>query len=252
MNRVSSLGIERITNAVVSEGSELISNTTALATCIEICSHWYCEALVYTSGQSQKLKRTAARRVQATANNLRAQLRGHQLSFYQSIIPNAEVLLKQLADFSDGIETALGLQSDSSPSSGLASDFVDFLGYQDHFKARSPLEWLVGVYLVETYALNFAVKKGTVQKNYSTFAMAVLKEMKVKNGTSYYSAESIRRAARGERDRRKVKKVDDTPFMVERQTLLYAACGRHWKREALSRTLRELESLIPNSSQSAR
>src|SRR3981189_3549570 len=99
MNRVSSLGIERIIKAAVSEGSELISNTTALATCIEICSHWHCEGLVDTSGQSQKLKRRAARRGRATANNLRAQLRGHQLSFYQSIIPNAEVLLKQLADF---------------------------------------------------------------------------------------------------------------------------------------------------------
>jgi hypothetical protein len=246
MINVSPLGIERIIRTVEAQGSELVSNKVALAECIEISAHWYSEALIYTSRHLQKMQRSAARRSQATANDLLTQLENDQSVFYPSFVENLDLLKKQLSDFSAGIETLLGLQSDSVPSSGLESDFIDALAYQDHFKTQSPLEWLIGVYLIETFGLNFEVKKRNVQKNYDAFAMAVLRELKIKSGRSNYSIESIRRATRatlGGRDRRKAKKVDDTQFMIARQTSLYAACGRRWKSEAISRALKFLKEL---------
>jgi hypothetical protein len=245
MISVSTLGIERIIRAVEAQGSELVSNRGALAKCIEICADWYTEALIYTSRHLQKTERSAARRLQAMANDLLTQLKNDQQNSYASFVENLDLLKKQLSDFSAGIGTLLVLQSDSVPSTGLQSDFVDALAYQDHFRARSPLEWLIGVYLIETYRLNFQIKKGTAQKNYDAFAMAVLKELKIKNGSSNYSIESIRRATRatlGGRDRRKARKVEDIQFMIARQTSLYAACGRRWKSEAISRALKEFEA----------
>jgi hypothetical protein len=244
MITVSTLGIENIIRAVEAQGSKLTSNEEALAKCIEISAHWYSEALIYSSRHRQKMQRSAARRSQATANDLLTQLGNDQPVFYPSFVENLDLLKKQLSDFSAGIETLLGLQSDSVPSSGVESDFVDALAYQHHFKALSPLEWLVGVYLIETYAINFRAKPGTVQKSYIAFAMAVLKELRIKNGNSSYSVESVRRATRGLRKRRKVKEVDDTMFTVERQQHLYAVCGRDWKHESLRKTLEALKTIL--------
>jgi hypothetical protein len=237
---VGSFNTERIIRSVEAEGSELTSNKMALATCIQISAEWYSEALKYTSRRSEKMQQTASRRLQAAANELLLQLKNDRSEFYRSFVVNSDQLAKQLSNLSHGIETALRLQPDTVPSSGREYDLVEILAYRAHFKARSPLEWLAGVYLIETFALNFRVAKGTLLKNYTVFAIAVLKELKIKNGSSNYSAESIRRAARGGRDRRKVKKVDDMQFIAERQMHLYAACGRHWKREALKRTLEDL------------
>jgi hypothetical protein len=247
----STLGIERIIRAVEAEGAKLVSNShgdragpdpVALAACLEICTHWYGEALKYSSRRSQKLQRSAARRLQALANELLPQLENDELSFYRSFIPDPDLLKKQLSDLADGIEAILGLQSDSVPSSGDESDLVDALMYQDHFKAQSPLEWLVGVYLIETYTINFRAKPENIQKSYIAFAMAVLKELRIKNGNSGYSVESVRRAARGIRSRRKVKEVDDMMFTNERQKHLYAACGRNWKHESLQKTLKAVKA----------
>jgi hypothetical protein len=271
MITVSSLNTDRIITAAKEAGAELISSKTDLEACLKICVDWYNDALVYTSRRSQKIEQLTARRLQLAANDLLAQLENIQrtpyLSFFFTLKKqrnparpkrqrnpaplentlNLAPLKKQLLDLSVAIDTALRLESDSEPSTGLQSDFVDYLGYQDHFRSKSPLEWLVGVYLIETYGLNFSVEAGVETKNYIPFAMAVLKELGIKNGKFSYSAETIRRAVRravsGERDRRKAKKVDELQFTVSRQTQLYAACGRHWKHEAIHRTLRLLEGL---------
>jgi hypothetical protein len=229
MITVSTCSIESIILAVKAQGSELVSNEVALAKCIEVSEHWYNEALIYTSRQPQKIERSAARRSQTVANDLLTQLQNDQSASYPSFVENIDLLKKQLSDFSASIETLLGLQSGSVPSSGLESEFVEALIYQDHFKALSPLEWLVGVYLVETFENNFRAKPGAAQKSYIEFAMAVLKKLNIKNGNSSYSVETVRRAARGLRSRRKVKEVDDSIFTIARQMQFDWACGRHWK-----------------------
>lgn len=228
---------ERIVKATEMAGSELVTNKSALKKCLQICAAWYDEALAYSSHRSEKIERSAAQRLQAAVDDLLALLDGNQNSFVRWFEPNPDPLRRYLSELSGGIEAALRLDSDSRVWTGLESDFVDVLTYRDHFKAQSPLEWLVGVYLVETFALNFRVKKGPQRKPYITFAMSVLKELRIKNGTSNYSVESIRRAARGGRDRRKAAKIDDSQFEVNRQMSLYAACGRSWKREAMTEAL---------------
>jgi hypothetical protein len=243
MIKVDSSALESIVRAAKETGSELISSKPALEKCLQISADWYTEALVYTTRGSQKLERTSARRFQVAVSDLLAQLNNDRLASFVSLFSNPTLLKKQLSDFSESTQRALDLKSDSEPSTGLESDFVDYLSYQDHFRARSPLEWLVGVYLIETYALNFRVKTGVKQKHYVPFAMAVLKALKIKNGTSNYSIESVRRAARSRHDRRKAKTVDDLQFTVDRHKRLYAASGRHWKRENMARAMRLLEGL---------
>ena len=242
MIEVNSQATERIIRATVLAGSQMVTSEIAVEKCLQICAHWYCESLFHKTGALQKKQRSAAHRLHAAAKDLLVQLESELVASYQWIFSTPELLRKQLSDLSGSIETSLKLEAGSAPSSGPESDFVENLTYRDHFKAQSPLEWLVGVYLVETYGLNFTVKKGTIQKNYNAFAMAVLKELGIKS--SDFSIESIRRASRGLRDRRKTKKADDLQFHTERQQCLYAACGRSWKRETINKTSKFLARIV--------
>jgi hypothetical protein len=118
----------------------------------------------------------------------------------------------------------LDLRSLSTPKTGLESDYVDRLAYEDHFKAKSPFQWMVGVYLREMYEI-FVDQRAT-GKNYVAFAYQVLKELKIKDGHAYYSLESIARAARGYRRSRKLSpRLDQLEWDVYRDMQFCWACG---------------------------
>src|SRR5436190_15042033 len=134
MIQVNSSQTERIIRRTEATGAEFISSKIALERCLQICLKWYGDALIYTSRSSQRMQRLAALRLQSSVQDLLAQLATDRPAYHRWFLPSADVLSKQLLDLSDSIDTALGLHSDSEPQSGLESDFVDYLGYQDHFK----------------------------------------------------------------------------------------------------------------------
>jgi hypothetical protein len=94
------------------------------------------------------------------------------------------------------------LQSNSKARTGLEKDFIETLTYQDHFKERSPFDWLAGVYLPELYFLFFGFKSGWAKGGkFLTFAEIVLREMRVKTAQGkFYSRQAISRATRVLRD----------------------------------------------------
>jgi len=98
------------------------------------------------------------------------------------------VLLKQLADFFRRHRDCTGLQSRLVAIFRLA-ELISSIFWAIKIILRREVPWNGWSSLSLLRDLRtpiLPVKKGTVQKNYSTFAMAVLKEMKVKNGTVYY------------------------------------------------------------------
>lgn len=98
------------------------------------------------------------------------------------------------------------------------------LSHEDHFKAKSPLQWMVEVYLREVYQIFIEPKARG--KKYVAFAHQALKELKIKDGNAAYSLESVARAARGyERGKKFAPRVDQAEWDFDRKRQLCAACG---------------------------
>jgi hypothetical protein len=104
----------------------------------------------------------------------------------------------------------------------LEKDFIETLTYQDHFKERSPFDWLAGVYLPELYFLFFGFKSGWAKGGkFLTFVEIVLREMEVKTAQGkFYRRQAISRATRVLRDSKARRKrgplIDgDTPDQME-------------------------------------
>lgn len=194
--------------------------------CLIVSVRWYEDAILYNHSGPQKEQRkylrelkTAIRRLSPLVNveRMPANLRG----FLPVLAPFAN-LPTDLETLNRKLKRVEELRSNSRPETGLESDFIDALIYQDHFKERAPFEWLVGVYLPEIYFLFFSYESGWGQgSKYLSFAAIVLRAMKIKTGKgTYYTKKAVSRAVRINPDlairRKNGPRVDnDVPDQLE-------------------------------------
>jgi hypothetical protein len=211
----------------------------ALERCIEVCLQLYQLAKINKGQTHQKKERSQLREVRDTAHHLRGLLTATPTV---SFTKNHAQVLAHVSTLVSDVERLLDLRSLSIPATGLESDYIDSLAYEDHFKAKSPLQWMVGVYLCEVYEI--FVGQSATGKNYVAFAYQVLKELKIKDGRAYYSPESIARAARGYRRSRKLSpRVDQFEFDVYRGMQFSWACRVHKRSNPYSELRKREEKL---------
>jgi hypothetical protein len=131
-------------------------------------------------------------------------------SYLQDFAPYSS-LLTQIEELDPKLKRVGSLRSDTVPLTGLECDFVESLQYLDHFKERSPFDWLAGVYLPEVFYLFFRVHSGWGKgKQFLSFAESCLREMNVRIGIGrYYSRRTISRAVRLNTSRRKTGPLVD-------------------------------------------
>lgn len=96
---------------------------------------------------------------------------------------NSDKFETALSDFVVNTERLVKLTWLSTPRTGLEHDYVEGRAYEAHFKSKSPLQWMVGVYLAEVYVLFIGED---LTGTYLDFACQVLKELKIKNGNSNF------------------------------------------------------------------
>lgn len=194
--------------------------------CLNVCAAWYDDAILYNHGGPQKRQREYLWQLSAAIDALSPLLiverMPNNLKGFLPVLVPFDNLPEQLEELNKKLRRVAELRSDSSPSTGSESDFVDALKYQDHFKERSPFDWLAGVYLPELYYLFFPFESSWGQgRKFLSFADIVLRAMKVKTvDGKFYSAKAISRAVRIKPDikqrRKKGPLVDrDVPDQLE-------------------------------------
>jgi hypothetical protein len=193
----------------------------ALARCIEVCLTLYEHAKLFKGQTIQKKQRNELKEVRDAAYNLRSLLTAKTSSTFAE---DHALVLATVSTLISDLERLIDLRSLSTPTTGLESDYIDALAYEDHFKAKSAFQWMVGVYLREVYEI--FVDQRAAGKNYVAFAYQVLKELKIKDGRIYHSPDSIARAARGYRRYRKsAPRLDQLEWDLYRETQFCWACG---------------------------
>jgi hypothetical protein len=170
--------------------------------CLEVLAHWYSDATLYNHGGPQKQYRDhlfqLSNAIGVFSRLLDVDQVPSDLRGFLSVLAPFGNLSAQLGELNTQLARIAELRSDSEPRTGVESDFVDLLKYQDHFKERSPADWLAGVYLPELYYLFFGFESGWGQgPKFLSFADIVLRAMKVKttDGT-FYTTKAISRAVR--------------------------------------------------------
>jgi hypothetical protein len=170
--------------------------------CLEVFAHWYNDARLYNHGGPQKHYRDYLLHLKRSVENFLPlldadQVPSHLRHFLPALAPFGD-LSAQLEQLNKQLMRVADLRSDSKPLTGLESDFVDALKYQDHFKERSPADWLAGVYLPELYYLFFGFGAGWGRgPKFLSFADIVLRTMKVKTADgTFYTTKAISRAVR--------------------------------------------------------
>jgi hypothetical protein len=206
--------------------------------CLNVCAKWYDDAILYNHGAPQKQQRDYVLQLRSAIEGLSLLLNddrvpGNLRGFLPILAPFGD-LPSRLYELDRKLERVAGFRSDLKPQTGQESDFVDALIYQDHFRERSPFEWLSGVYLPEVYYLFFGFESGWSQGGkFLSFADIILRSLKVKTeDRNFYSREAISRAARmgtnGKIRRKKGPLVDaDVPDQMEwyRHMQLMSAIG---------------------------
>jgi hypothetical protein len=242
--KISSQSVNRILNAIGVRSSRPHFDKVAFAKSIEVCTSWYEAAKAYNVSFRQRERRTKLRSIRAVARNLSRLLSDLQ-PLDGSLLPQETGSV--LSELIESVNRTLELKSGSSAASGIERDFIDCLVYEDHFKERSPFEWIASVYLAEVYELHFGDRVGRFEtKKYVTFADATLRELKVKKKNSYYSRETIKRAMRDYRARRKgatrIEMADNFQNELTRHMKLQAACGLFYRSK--HRSLGEARSIL--------
>jgi hypothetical protein len=246
--KISSGSIDRILNAIGVRSSRPHFNKVALAKSIDVCASWYGQANIYNVSARQRERRAKLQSIGEAARNLCTLT--HDLDpLVGNLLP--EKMGDKLSELIESVNRARELKSGSSAASGVESDFIDRLVYEDHFKERSSFEWIASVYLAEVYELHFGDNVGRSEKRkYVMFVYAVLRELKIKKQNSYYSLKTIRRAVRDYRVRRKgaikIEMADNFQNELARHRELQAACGlfhpsKHYSLADAHTTLLEFE-----------
>jgi hypothetical protein len=220
--RLSAPAILRVLDAAGVKSSRPHLDVEALARCIDVCVDLYEEAKLFRVQTIQKKERGQLKKVFLTASQLKELLVAASAAGFVS---NHRQVVSDLSQLVEDTKRLLNLKWSSRPRTGLESDYVDKLRYLDHFKSKSPLQWMVGVYLAEVYEI--FIGAGPV-RSYLRFAYQVLKELRIKNGNSYYSRESIARAARGYSRRRKLApRINQDEWTNYRSLRFSWACRIH-------------------------
>jgi hypothetical protein len=178
---------------------------------LKVCDEWYSDAILYNHGGPQKHQREYLCQLSAAVDALSPLLAvdrmPNNLRGFLPVLAPFGNLPEQLEELNKKLKRVAGLRSDSRSKkkqsdtrslTSLESDFVDILIYQDHFKERSPFDWLAGVYLPELYYLFFRFESGWGKgRKFLSFADIVLRAMKVKTvHGKFYSTKAISRAVR--------------------------------------------------------
>lgn len=191
------------------------SSKVAFQKCLEVCAIWYNDAIYYNNGDERKQLERYIGELRATLGNVvelleRKNIPTNIRSYLQDFAPYS-LLITQIEELDPKLMRMGSLRADTVPVTGLEKDFVETLQYQDHFKERSPFDWLAGIYLPEVFYLFFRIHIGWGKgKQFLTFAEACLQEMNVRTGTGrYYSRRTIGRAVRLRTPRKKAGPVVD-------------------------------------------
>ncbi|MGY3698940.1 hypothetical protein ACVIGA_009082 [Bradyrhizobium sp. USDA 3240] len=230
-------GVNRILEAV----GERFTPTSKVAfkKCLEVCAIWYNDAIYYNNGDQRKELEQYIGDLRTALGDVVELLDNKNIppcisSYFQDFAPYSS-LLTQIEELDPKLKRVGSLRSETVPVTGMERNFIESLQYQDHFKERSPFDWLAGVYLPEVFYLFFRVHAGWGKgKQFLSFAESCLREMKVRTGGGkYYSRTTISRAVRLNTPRRKTGPlVDrDVPDQLEwyRHTHLMSVIGLHLK-----------------------
>ncbi len=152
-----------------SAGLELLATTGMRMTdpvkekflrCLEVCVLWYNHATMFNYGERQKSKRAYIRRLKTAAGEIELLIKSDAASDnFQSALKSMapiSTLLSLVQELGPKLTRIESMRSDSKPVTGLECEFIEELQYEDHFKERSPFDWLAGVYLPEVYLLFFS------------------------------------------------------------------------------------------------
>ncbi len=173
---------------------------------LDLCFDWYQQATSHNDHAAERERLTFIQEVRKSIKSLTSLLKDRRFGGFWFLTPLSD-LPERLDKLDSQLQRVEELRPDTIPRTGDESDFVAFLIHEDHFKERSPFEWLAGVYLPEVYYLFFdpRIPFGTGRK-FLSFAEICLRVMKIKTPQGkYYSKEAISRARQlsGKTGRRK-------------------------------------------------
>jgi hypothetical protein len=146
---------EQIVSRIMSDlGAEMTAPVKkCFLRCLQVCADWYNDATLYNHGAPQKQYREYLFQIIKAIDELSPFLEVDRLPAdarsHLSNLAQFGNLSLELAELNKRLTRIAKLRSDSTPRTAGESDFGDFLKYQDHFKERSPFNWLAGVYLPE-------------------------------------------------------------------------------------------------------
>jgi hypothetical protein len=137
--RLGAPAILRVLDAAGIKSSRPYLDVEALARCIDVCVDLY-EAAKLNKVQTVRSKeRGQLKKVFLTADHLKSLLVAVPAAGF---LPNRRQVVSLLSQLVEDTKKLVYLRWSSVPSSGLESDYVDRLRYLDHFKSKSPLQWI--------------------------------------------------------------------------------------------------------------
>ena len=203
---IDEAAVSRILKAVGSEHVPCDLKQEALTRCLNLCFSRYQDAIRFASRSEQTASSRQLEKARKAAKRLAVVLEAGEVGDWSVTSPSGGDLKSR--DFANklvcDIDAALRAKR---------SDLEQ--AYADTFKAHSPFEWLVGIYLPDVYELNFQ-KKPTVSEDgpFVRFGESVLRELGVaKDDGAPYKRSSIARTLRsiraGRRRRRETSRWGD-------------------------------------------
>jgi hypothetical protein len=164
---------------------------------LQVCFDWYHDAIIFNSSVFERERLIFVQNVREAVKSLTSLLTDSRMEQYGDLAPLLD-LPERLERLDRQLERVEKLRPDAKPRTGLESDFIESLIYADHFKERSPFDWLAGLYLPELYYLFFdhrlPLGKG---RKFLSFVNTILRMLKIKTPQGrYYSKEAISRARR--------------------------------------------------------
>ncbi|QDM25228.1 hypothetical protein FNL55_03065 [Tardiphaga sp. vice352] len=218
--RLNELAIARVLNAAGVKKSRPHIDKSALAGCIDVCADLFNNAKLFRVQTIEKKERSQLQKVHTIALKLKTVLSKTPAAKFAE---NSDKFETALSDFVVNTERLVKLTWLSTPRTGLEHDYVEGRAYEAHFKSKSPLQWMVGVYLAEVYVLFIGED---LTGTYLDFACQVLKELKIKNGNSNFSRQAVARAARGyNRTRKSAPAIKQDEWTIYRENKFYWVCG---------------------------
>lgn len=181
-------------------GRPLDANVLRFARCLEVCVQWYGDARIYHRRSASQEFAELTGEIANTAGYLLTLLADPRTQRLTTLRSEKRLLVEQLQAILPKVERLRSIGPNLVPVTGDEADLVEGMRYEDHFKQRSPFEWIAGVYIPELFFLfvdNTRVgRKWGKGPEFLSFAAAVLSALKIQRDGMEYSRETIAKAVR--------------------------------------------------------